>query len=114
MADDMTLQLKEARLGTAPPGSVITFRITGDKGFSANALLEADMKVVATWESVEIAGGQLIEEKLVPKGIYTLQVSIAYRSTDPVDVTIDFSIAGLHSLAGDVLPTAGAVPVPGQ
>ena len=67
------------------------FTVADGKGFSANALLECDMKLVASWESIEIVG-TTVQEPLIPTGLYTLQISIAYRSTTPVDVTVDCSI----------------------
>ena len=88
---DGNLQLREARLGAAPPGSTLAFTLNKDKGFSVNALLECNMRVVATWESIEIAG-VTTQEVLLPTGVYTLQVSIAYRGAEPADVELECSL----------------------
>jgi hypothetical protein len=93
MADGLKLQLKQARLGTAPPGSVLTFRVAPGAGFSVNAVLDCDMDPAARWRPIEVGNGQTIEEPLLPTGVYTLQVSIAYRSNKPVDVVMDFSLS---------------------
>ena len=110
MADNMKLQLKEARLGTAPPGSTLVFSISEGKGFSVNAMLDCDMKVVASWESIEIAG-ETTREVLLPTGLYMLQVSIAYRGNEPVDVVMDFSIeSGEEVLKSKRLSFSGKKP----
>lgn len=91
-------QLRTAELGSAPPRSVLRFDVPAAKGFVANAILECNLKVVSSWESVEIAGKR-VEEELIPKGQYTLQISIAYTKTTATSVDIEVGVAD----------TAGAV-----
>jgi hypothetical protein len=88
----MALTLKEADLGDAPSGATLSFSVSAAKGFSADAMLDCEMKHVGSWESVELAG-KTVEEDLVPKGLYTLQVSIAFRSKETVTANLEFAIA---------------------
>jgi hypothetical protein len=87
----MALTLKEADLGDAPSGATLAFSVSAAQGFSADAALDCETKRVASWESVEIAG-KTTEEDLVPNGLYTLQVSLAFRSKETVTANLQFAI----------------------
>jgi hypothetical protein len=87
----MALTLKEADLGDAPVSTTLSFSVSSAKGFSADAMLDCELKHVGSWESVELAG-KTVEEDLVPKGLYTLQISIAFRSKQESTADLDFEI----------------------
>lgn len=89
----MARTLEEVDLGSAPSKSTLSFSVARATGFSANALLDCDMKLVASWESVELVGHE-VEEVLVPRGLYVLQVSVAFRSPAPVTAELEFGLTG--------------------
>jgi hypothetical protein len=87
----MALTLKEADLGDAPVSGTLTFSVSAPKGFTADATLDCEMRRVGAWESVEIAG-KTVSEDLVPKGLYTLQISLAFRSKQASSADLDFEM----------------------
>jgi hypothetical protein len=90
MADGVKIHLDNTHLGSGPPDSKLSFKVKAGTGFVVNAMLDCDMKVVATWESVEIVG-KTASEVLLPKGMYTLQLSVAYTTTKDSDFVVDFT-----------------------
>jgi hypothetical protein len=87
---DVKIHLDNTHLGSGPPGSKLSFKVKTGDGFVVNAMLDCDMKVVATWESVEIVG-KTLSETLLPKGTYTLQLSIAYTTAKESELAVDFT-----------------------
>jgi hypothetical protein len=92
MADEMKLHLKRVHFGVAPPGSTLAFSVTPGKGFAVRAALDCNMKVVASWEWVELKDGVTIEEVLLPKGTYTLTLDIVFTDESLLPVEMAFSL----------------------
>jgi hypothetical protein len=110
VADNMKVHLDRVHLGIAPPGSKLSFKVKQGSGFIANAMLDCDMKVVASWEFVEIDGGKTLSEKLLPKGTYTLQLSIAYTDKTDTDFVVDFRLSGEGVSEKETLTLTGKRP----
>lgn len=92
MAAAMKLHLKRVHFGIAAVGSKLAFRIAPAKGFTVTAALDCDSKVVASWEWVELKDGQTVEETLVPKGTYTLTLSVILTATAAATAEIAVSL----------------------
>lgn len=90
MADDIKIHLDNTHLGSGPPGSKLSFKVKASKGFVVNAMLDCDMKVVATWESIEIID-KTLSEALLPKGTYTLQLSVVYTQVKDAEFAVNFT-----------------------
>lgn len=91
MAGAMKVHLKRVHFGIASVGSKLAFRIGPAKGFTVTAVLDCDSKVVASWEWVELKEGQNIEETLIPKGTYTLTLTVVF--TDTVAATAEIAVS---------------------
>jgi len=110
MADDIKVHLDNTHLGSGPPGSKLSFKVKSGKGVVVNAMLDCDMKVVATWESVEIIG-KAPSETLLPRGTYTLQLSVAYTDTKDTEFSVDFAFdAKKTKPTTDTLKLTGKLP----
>lgn len=84
--------LKRVHFGLVDPGAKLVFRIAPAKGFAVTAVLDCNLKVVASWEWVELKGGQKIEETLLPKGTYTLTLHIVYTGDVEATAEVDISV----------------------
>lgn len=106
--------IRLAQLGQAPAKSVLRFKIPKNGGYVVEATLFLGTKVVAAWQSVEILG-KTTEEKLIPKGVYSLQVEVIFTKPEASDVTLTFS---MHSdgqeLSRDTTRFTGKKPDQGR
>ena len=89
MPDPVLPIIRESRLGGAPPGATLRFTIPKNGGYTVEATLFLESKVVAAWESIEILG-KTTEEVLIPKGLYTLQIDIVFTKTASSSVQLVF------------------------
>ena len=86
-----TTEMQEVAFDTAKPDSVLKFEIKQKTGFVATAKLDLDNDTVAKWKSVEIVG-KVIEETLLPVGLYTLVIKIVGISKTPVDIDVEIAL----------------------
>lgn len=109
MANEVKLHLDNTHLGSGSSGSKLSFKVKTGSGFVVNAMLDCDMKVVATWESVEIIG-KTASEALVPKGMYTLQLSVVYTTAKESEFIVDFTFDTKKGPMKDTLTLTGKRP----
>lgn len=86
-----TIDTQQVAFSVAKPNSVLRFAIKPTKGFVATAKLDLDVETVAKWKSVELVG-KVIEETLVPLGLYTLEIMITGISKAPIDIDVEVTL----------------------
>ena len=82
--------IREARLGSAPPRATLRFFIPKNGGSTVDARLSLESDTVASWKSSEILG-KTTEEELLPKGLYSLEVNVAFTKSQQAQVDLEFS-----------------------
>jgi hypothetical protein len=91
MADtDASPPLAEARLGVAPPNSILRFTIPRNGGYVTEAVLLQGTKVAASWESIEILG-KTTDVVLTPTANYTLMIDVTFTRAEKSEVILEFS-----------------------
>jgi hypothetical protein len=88
----MNLHLDRFHFGLATSGAVLQFRVRNGAGFAVRAVLDCEMSTVARWEWIELQDAQLVQETLVPPGIYTLELDVAFLGPQPTQVLIDVAV----------------------
>jgi len=86
-----TIEMQQVAFNVAKPNSVLKFEIKQKTGFVATAKLDMDIDTVAKWKSEEIAG-KVVEETLVPVGLYTLEIKIVGINKAPIDIDVDVTL----------------------
>jgi hypothetical protein len=82
--------IKETRLGSAPPEAVLRFVIPKNGGYTVEATLFLESRVVSMWASSEILG-KTTDQALIPQGLYTLQIDIVFTKNEEAEVKLEFS-----------------------
>jgi len=92
----MKLHLQRVHFGLAAPGAILKFAIAPVPGFAVTAVLDCDLKVVASWEWVELKDGVIIEETLTPKGTYTLTLHVVFTGTAAATAEMAFAVNAIR------------------
>jgi hypothetical protein len=96
-----TIDMDQVAFNVAKANSVLTFEIKQKTGFVATAKLDLDIENVAKWKSEEIVG-KVVEETLVPVGLYTLEIKVVATSKTPIDIEVEVTVAPPKKGASEV------------
>lgn len=90
MSETIFPDIREVRLGSAPPGSILRFVIPRNGGYTVEATLFQGTRPVAVWEASEILG-KTTDQELIPKALYTLQIDVVFTKNVQGEVKLEFS-----------------------
>ncbi len=90
MSETIFPDIREVRLGSAPPGSILRFVIPRNGGYTVEATLFQGTRPVAVWEASEILG-KTTDQELIPKALYTLQIDVVFTKNVQAEVKLEFS-----------------------
>jgi hypothetical protein len=87
-----TIDMDQLAFNVAKPNSILKFEIKQKTGIVAIAKLVQSINSVATWQSEEIVG-KVVEEALVPAGLYTLEIKVVAISKAPIDIDVEVTVS---------------------
>jgi hypothetical protein len=83
---------EDIALEDSPSGSTLRFLVDADLTCTVNALLLRGTQTIGQWDPTELADGTVAEERLIPPGFHSLQISIGFTAPRQKTVTVHVSV----------------------